>query len=68
MTFEELLDRDPLDLTEEDIGAIVKELRAQRTAWKIEESSTNRPRGAVKVKAEALGLAGKELTLKDLGL
>jgi hypothetical protein len=68
-TLDELFSRDPRDLTDDDLNTIIKILREQRTAWKIEASTTKRPKSAAKARAEAVGLAkGSAIDLKDIGL
>ena len=54
-----LFDKDPLELTDQDIDAIVAELRKARTEWATEESSKSKSK-ASKVTAN--------LSLEDLDL
>jgi hypothetical protein len=64
---DELFSRDPLSLSDQDIVDIVQVLREQRAAWKLDASTSKRPKSATKARAEVIGLA-KDIDLKDLGL
>jgi hypothetical protein len=58
-SLQELFDRDPLSLTDDDIDRIVAELRAQRSRWEAGQ------RAGKKAPAQA---APTTLSLEDLGL
>jgi predicted DNA-binding transcriptional regulator YafY len=58
-SLQELFDKDPLQLTSDDIERIVTELRAQRERWKAAEATGAHKR----VKKEVV-----KLDLADLGL
>lgn len=65
-SLDELFSRDPLKLQDQDIEAIVKALREQRTRWRAAElaGATRAPKAAApKVKPTKV-----DISLKDLGL
>ena len=67
-SLDELFARDPLDLSDADLAAIVTELRRQRVRWKQAEAE-GKPARAAKAKAPKLTLdQAKDLSLADLGL
>ena len=70
ISLDDLFSRDPLELTDQDIGAIVKELRRQRVNWLQAEASgaksAKKPKAAGKTQV-APGKSTEDL-LKDLGL
>jgi hypothetical protein len=62
----ELMERDPLELTKQDIGLIVSSLRRQRVAWEQEET-TAKSKGK-RPSAAAAKAAAKQLTLDSLDI
>lgn len=66
-----LMDRDPLELTDGDIDAIVADLRSRRKAYNsgaAQAGNTKKPTAAQKKKAEAAKAALGNTSLSDLGL
>ena len=67
----ELMDRDPLSLSDADLDAIVAELRkkrAQFNAGNIKAGNTKAPTAAQKKKAESVKAVLGTASLSDLGL
>jgi hypothetical protein len=56
-SLQEIFDKDPLSLTDEDIDRTVAELRAQRERWeKTEAKGRGKPKELVKIDLADLGL------------
>jgi protein tyrosine phosphatase len=56
-SLQEIFDKDPLSLTDDNIEQVVQELRAQRDKWELAEKKT-------KAKAQVVS----NISLEDLGL
>lgn len=64
-----LFSRDPLNMTEDDVGKIVARLRAERAVWaEREANAASRPARGTKPKALPKAQADTAMTLDDLGL
>ena len=64
LSLDELFSRDPLGLSDQDIGKIVSELRRQRAKWKLTEDLPKEAKPAKRA-AKKVNL---NLSLGDLGL
>lgn len=71
-TVAELMARDPLKLSDQDLTKIIDNLRAKRVRFVVGDRSAGKPqakKSAAQLKGEAaLAAAGGKLDLSDLGL
>lgn len=65
-SLDELFDRDPLELSKQDLELIVQAFRAQRIRWEADGSTE--PKKAKAADKKANELENKNLSLDDLNL
>lgn len=64
--FNELMDRDPLELTKEDLSAIVQRIRAGQDKWRADAFQGTKAKAKAKSKTPTPTVPA--LSLGDLGL